>query len=100
MELPIRHGDQVDVFDLRIEEEEPHPHGENTTSPRWSVRLSFDLAGLGPVHALISLQAESVATRFWVERPETARLFDHWLETLESRRRSGSPTPDPGAGLR
>jgi len=107
MELPIRHGDQVDVFDLRIEEEEPHPHGENTTSPRWSVRLSFDLAGLGPVHALISLQAESVATRFWVERPETARLFDHWLETLESRFRQAGlqvttlecrcgPPPDDG----
>ena len=107
MELPIRHGDQVDVFDLRIEEEDPPPNAEKASGRRWSVRLSFDLTGLGPVHALISLQAESVATRFWVERPETARLFDRWLETLESRFRQAGlqvstlecrcgPPPDDG----
>ncbi len=107
MELPIRHGDQVDVFDLRIEEEESHPEAENAAGRRWSVRLSFDLAGLGPVHALISLQAEAVATRFWVESPETARLFEHWLATLESRLRQAGlqvstlecrcgPPPDDG----
>ena len=87
MELPIRHGDQVDVFDLRIEEEDPHQAAAASARRRWSVRLSFDLTGLGPVHVLISLEAESVATRFFVERPETARLFERWLETLESRLR-------------
>ncbi len=106
MELPIRHGAGVDLFDLRIEEE-TRQHDAPAHARRWSVRLAFELEGLGPVTAIISLQNEAVATRFWTERSETARLFNHWLDTLGSRLRQAGlnvgalecrcgPPPDDG----
>ncbi len=107
MELPVRNGNGVDLFDLRIEEEEAAPRPGAPAARRWSVRLAFDLAGLGPVHAIITLQAEQIATRFFVERPETARLFSAWLDHLAGRyRQAGLEVgalecrcgPAPGSG--
>ncbi len=106
MELPIRHDGGVDLFDLRIEEETRQLDAP-AHARRWSVRLAFELEGLGPVTAIISLQNEAVATRFWAEHADTARLFAHWLETLGSRLRQAGlnvgalecrcgPAPDDG----
>lgn len=106
MELPIRHDTGVDLFDLRIEEE-PHHSEEEPHARRWSVRLAFELDGLGPVAAVITLQNDAVATRFWVERTDTAHLFSRWLDTLGSRLRQAGlnvgalecrcgPPPDDG----
>lgn len=106
MELPIRHDAGVDLFDLRIEEES-RQRDAPAHARRWSVRLAFELEGLGPVAAIITLQNDAVATRFWVERTDTARLFSHWLDTLGSRLRQAGlnvgalecrcgPPPDDG----
>jgi hypothetical protein len=84
MELPLRNGEEIDLFDIRIERDaqgrRPHP------GPMpWSVSLAFDLAGLGPVRAVVSLRNEHISTAFWAEREPTASLFNAWLDTLRSQ---------------
>lgn len=38
----------------------------------WRARFSLDIEPAGPVHALISLNAERTSVRMWAERPATA----------------------------
>lgn len=81
-ELPVRDSEGVDVWALRVEEEEPAR--EPRDSARWSVSLAFDLQGLGPVHARIVLQGERISTSFWVEQPATAAIFEANKESLRA----------------
>jgi hypothetical protein len=81
-ELPVRDSERVDLWALRIEEEEPAR--EPGDSARWSVSLAFDLQDLGPVHARVVLQGERISTSFWVEQPATAAIFEAHKESLRA----------------
>lgn len=108
LELPIRHGGQVDLFDMVIEEETSQQQGDDDHGHPWSVTLAFDLNGLGPVYAKLRLNQDKVSTLFWAEHDETVRLFnqhldellqryrDHGLETAELRCFQGPPPGAPG----
>jgi len=81
VDLPVRYGERLDNFQLQVEEE--HPRGEHVGGmAAWSVRLSFDLAPLGPVHARIGLTGETISSTFWAEQPQTAALIKRRLDDL------------------
>jgi len=96
MELPVRSEQGINLFDLRIQREN-HPGTPGSdedgqadrqqADPRWSVRLAFDLQGLGPVQAVIALQQEQIAVHFHAEKEQTSALFNQYLDTLGSRLR-------------
>lgn len=81
-DLPVRSGDRVDIFHLHVFREK-HPR-DPKQPPAWCVRLSFDLATLGKVGALVTLFASTVSVAIWAQQEVTARLFTHHLTALRN----------------
>jgi hypothetical protein len=84
MELPVRHEDGIDLFDLRVERDAQHQQ-QGEQEQGWSLTLAFDLEGLGPIRVKVSLVAEAISATFWTELPETRHLFHEHIEQLRSR---------------
>lgn len=86
-ELPVRHGELVNVFHVRIEAPDPnHRHSDTpqaNTLP-WCIELAFDLEQLGPMHARISTHQSHVSVSLWAQRTDTVSLFNQQLEMLRS----------------
>ncbi len=96
MELPIRSEQGINLFDIRIHRESPFPlpwsdedgqRKQPQAESRWSVRLAFDLEGLGPVQAVIALQQEQISVHFHAQENQTSMLFTKHMEMLSSRLR-------------
>ncbi len=88
VELPIRNDqDGVDVFDLRIYPDQEQGSGaeQENDATSWTVMMSFNLDGLGPVRAQVSFANGQVSTNWWAEQAETVELFKNHIETLQSR---------------
>ena len=84
LELPVRRSDDIDLWSMRIARE-PHESAtpEHESQHSWSVQLAFDLPGLGPVQAQITLTGEQVSTRFWTGKEDTLPLFREHLQDLQ-----------------
>jgi len=83
-ELPVRRGDEFDLWSMRIAREARDKSAPvRRAQPRWSVQLAFDLPGLGPVQAQVTLQGERVSTRFWAGKENTLPLFRAHLQELQ-----------------
>ncbi len=79
-ELPIRNGDNIDLFHFRIgrdssakNEVEEHP---------WTLTLQMNLSTLGPMRVQIRLVGESVSTIIWSESSATDTLVKGHIEHL------------------
>lgn len=81
-DLPLRNGERVEVFHLHVFREKHRRDSQQP--PAWCVRLSFDLATLGKVGVLVTLFAGSVSVAIWARQAETARRFEHHLQTLSA----------------
>ncbi|MDR9436738.1 MAG: flagellar hook-length control protein FliK [Thiohalophilus sp.] len=84
MELPIRSQEGIDLFDLRIRQEESD-EGDGDYQRPWNVSLAFDLEGLGPVRVNLTLIGQTVSARFQMQEEQTRSLFDNALDQLRSR---------------
>ncbi|TCK18814.1 flagellar hook-length control protein FliK [Thiogranum longum] len=83
-ELPVRRGDDIDLWSMRFAREQADPRTKKRQAQhRWSVQLAFDLPGLGPVQAQITLRGERVSTRFWTGNEEALPLFRDNLQALQ-----------------
>lgn len=82
LELPLRHGDGVQVVDLRIRGE---GGGGGEPPAAWSVWLALAPAGLGPLRAHVSLHGDRVAVTFWAEDGGAARRLKGALGALRRR---------------
>ncbi len=49
--------------------------------------MAFELEGLGPVQAVITLQQEQISVHFHAEQGKTNTLFNNYLDMLGSRLR-------------
>ncbi len=85
LELPIRDGQDIDLFELRIEEDASSANSEEADKKIWNLTLQFDLQGLGKVKAHVKMQNEHISTRFYSENPQTLALFNQHLEYLRNR---------------
>ncbi|GMR08220.1 MAG: hypothetical protein BMS9Abin26_1225 [Gammaproteobacteria bacterium] len=108
IELPVRLGNRVDVFEFRVKDE-TRDSDADSESRLWRMVLSFDLESLGPVTAMITMVDKQISTELWAEQATTAELFDKHLNELRSemtragvllgtlRCRTGiPPSNDPG----
>lgn len=84
MELPIRSQEGIDLFDLRIRQEESDEGNGDYQRP-WQVSLAFDLEGLGPVRVNLTLLGQTVSAQFQMQEEQTRSLFDNALDQLRSR---------------
>ena len=84
MELPIKNGQDIDLFELRISEEE-NTQAEGEAKKIWNVTLKFDLSGLGKVKAHIKMQNELISAQFYSEKTETLTLFRENFDFLRGR---------------
>lgn len=84
MELPIKNGQDIDVFELRINEEE-QTQSEDKTTKIWNVTLQFNLSTLGKIKAHIKMQNDVISTQFYSENSETLTLFQDNFAFLRSR---------------
>lgn len=85
MELPVRTDSHIDVIQLRIEKDKGHRSSKKTAL--WSVTLSLELSGLGPVQARITLVDKTVSTNFWAEHAQTTELIEQHMNLLQHRYR-------------
>jgi hypothetical protein len=83
LEMPVRTPQGSDVWGLRIEQEPPQ-RKDGRSLARWSVSMAFDIEGLGPVQARISLAGATVQANFWAERPATVAAIEGNLDTLRA----------------
>ena len=84
MELPIKNGQDIDVFELRINEEE-NSQTEDESKKIWNVTLQFNLSGLGKVKAHIKMQNDIVSTQFFSDKTVVLSLFQENIDFLRSR---------------
>jgi hypothetical protein len=84
MELPIKDGQDIDLFELRISEEE-NSQGEGEEKKTWNVTLQFDLTGLGKVKAHLKMQNDFISAQFVSEKKETLSLFKDHFDYLKNR---------------
>ncbi len=85
LELPVKHGDDVDVFDMRIHPDAEQHRDKPDRQQPWTVMLAFNLEGLGPVRAQISLYNGQISTYWWAEQPQTVSLFHQHISHLQNR---------------
>ncbi len=98
LDLPLRHGEQIDVLQIRIEEEKRRRNRHNETL--WHVTLAFELEGLGAIHVRVNLgdgsasaatdknaDGKKVSATFWAEENHTAELFRQHMAQLQQRLR-------------
>jgi len=84
MELPIKDGQDIDLFQFKINEEEvQNEQGERKKV--WNVVLQFNLKGLGEIKAHIKMQNEFISAHFFSEKPNTLSLFKENADYLRSR---------------
>jgi hypothetical protein len=79
-ELPIRHGEEVDLFHIRIGRDEKGSEAEAETA--WSLTLHMNLADLGPMRVQLRLQGEQLTTLIWSQRSDTHNLIAGRLSEL------------------
>ncbi len=80
-ELPLRQGNGVDVWQLRIEHQ-PREGAASTGETRFTATLSFSLGELGPLQARLMVEGSKVSTLFWAEKAETADRYSAALDEL------------------
>jgi len=82
-DLPVRRGDDIDLWSVRIfREAEQQPRRNRPRSDTWTVQLAFDLPGLGAMQAQVRLHNETVSARFWASNPDTVPLLEQHLHEL------------------
>ena len=86
LELPIKTATGVDVFDIRIQPDSDQKDNQsNDLHYPWTVMLAFNLDGLGPIRAQISLYQGRISSYWWVEQQQTVSLFQQHRGFLENR---------------
>ncbi|MBI1425356.1 MAG: hypothetical protein GC149_18105 [Gammaproteobacteria bacterium] len=86
LELPVRHDNGVDVFDLRIQRDaDEQGHAGERAQHTWTVMLAFDLQGLGAVRAQVSLVQDQISTFWWADQSTTVDLFHQHMDQLQHR---------------
>lgn len=85
MELPVKDGQNIDLFELRIEQDETSQTGDTDAKKIWNVTLSFNLEGLGKIKAHITMQDDLISTQFYSDKAETLNLFQENFDLLRNR---------------
>jgi hypothetical protein len=80
-EIPLRHDNGIDVFHIRIEEQQNRKE-KNQQENTWCVMLAFELGKFGPVHVKLTLVNDMINTTFWAEQNTTKTLIASQIDIL------------------
>lgn len=83
LNLPIRHGTDTDVVQLRIRREARGRNGEE--APAWSVHLHFGTPHYGAIDSVVNLSGGNIGVTFWSDRTATATLLQQHMEGLRAQ---------------
>ena len=84
LSLALPFLDQQEVKPLHVEaEQRDQPQEDKEQS--WDIRLSFELAGLGPVACHLFLQGVTVAASFYCENSRTRAQVEQALPELKQQ---------------
>ncbi|MFK8066772.1 MAG: flagellar hook-length control protein FliK [Gammaproteobacteria bacterium] len=84
LELPVKEKDKVDIFSLKITEEEDQKE-EQEAQKKWAINLSFKLEGLGNLHAKLILGGQKIQASLWAEDQNTFELIQNNMDLLQQR---------------
>jgi len=82
LELPVRHGEQAEVVQLRITRDAQGDAEDPDAPAQWCATLAFELETLGAVRARITVAGQVVSTDLWAEHEATVELFNGHLDKL------------------
>ncbi len=82
IELPLRQDHQTDLIQLRIEKDAAS-RTTNAQEKPWSISLKLEPAGLGAVHARLTLLGQQISVALWAEQTATATLANRNIESLQ-----------------
>lgn len=80
LDIPVRHNENIDIFQLRIEKDAENSK-QKQTSP-WTINLAFELQSLGPIQVCVTLKSGIINAVFWVEHKETIELINKHINIL------------------
>lgn len=81
-ELPIRNGEQIDLFQLRLQAEEGSDADHE--GHLWTITLAFELDQTGPVYVRVSILGAQISTSFWATESSTLVTLENELSSLQS----------------
>ncbi len=84
LELPVRDGAEIDLFELKIERDQKRQQNDKADKI-WNLTLQFNLQSLGKIKAHVTMQHEQLSVRFYSEQQQTQRLFQQHLDWLRQR---------------
>ena len=84
LEIPVRHGNAIEMVALTIEKEQAGTRNDEPTDASWAVNLSLDLPTLGPLQSRINMDTAGLSTTFWSESPETLSIIENRLAELRA----------------
>ena len=84
MELPVKNCQDIDLFELRIEQDET-AQADGERKKIWNITLKFDLTGLGKIKAHITMQNDVISAQFYSEKPEILGLFRENFDLLRNK---------------
>lgn len=86
IELPVRRDTEIDLWALRIQRDQQHESArQSPQGGAWSVMLAFDLPGLGPLQARVSLRGEQVSAQFFSQSANRLPVLGEYLPVLHAR---------------
>ena len=91
MELPYLHEQQIQTLQLRIDQHQTKQQKskkDQTEQQRsWTIELSFEFEGIGPLHIKAELAPPKLKTELWVANNETKDLITQEQELFVKRLR-------------
>lgn len=90
LELPVRRDGDIDLWGLHIgrEPERDATGGARDDAPGWTVTLAFELPGLGPLQARITVRGERVTAQFFSPVRDIPPRVRAQLPLLDARLRA------------
>ncbi len=82
LEIPVRHGNAVEIVALTIEKEIARSSSDTADEDAWSVNLSLDLPNLGSLQSRISMDKQGLSTTFWTRSRHNLSLIENRLPEL------------------
>lgn len=82
-DIPVRTEKGTDLFEFRIEQEDPKKKAADETKIGWSIQVHFTLDSIGEIHSKISLFQKQVSITFWTDNKETQQAFKQHFNQLQ-----------------
>jgi hypothetical protein len=82
LEIPVRHGNTVEIVALTIEKETARNSPDTEDEDAWYVNLSLDLPNLGSLQSRISMDKQGLSTTFWTRSRHNLSLIENRLPEL------------------